>query len=154
MSTILIVEDDKNLQLTLTQILREEGFEIITTMWGSMAIEEVKKGIPDLILLDIMLPGMDGMKVLEKVKEIDKKLPVIMITGYSSAERAIKAIEFGAYDFITKPFDFKKLISKINNAMNNNKRKKKGALVRYIKKCSLDIREYKEIFCNLFKKSY
>jgi DNA-binding NtrC family response regulator len=154
MSTILIVEDDKNLQLTLAHILKEEGFEIITTMWGSMAIEEVKKGIPDLILLDIMLPGMNGLKVLEKVKEIDKKLPVIMITGYGNAERAIRAIELGAYDFVTKPFDFEKLISKINNAMYNNKRKKKGALLRHLKKCSLDIREYKEVFFNLFKRSY
>ena len=152
MSTILVVEDDKNLQLTLAHILREEGFEIITTMWGSVAIEKVKKGIPDLILLDIMLPGMNGMKVLDKVKEIDHTLPVIMITGYGNAERAIRSIELGAYDFIAKPFDFEKLISKIDNALKNTRRKKKCAFLIHIKKCSLDIREYKEIFCNLFKK--
>ncbi|MFC1887280.1 response regulator [Candidatus Cloacimonadota bacterium] len=134
MSTILIVEDDKNLQVTLTHILQEEGFEVISTMWGSMALEEVKRGKADLVLLDIMLPGMNGMQVLERIRKIDRLLPVIMITGYGSAESAVKAIELGAYDYINKPFDYEKLTSKITKALRKSKRKKKNSLIQAIRK--------------------
>lgn len=136
MSTILIVEDDKNLQVTLSHILQEEGFEVISTMWGSMALEEVKRGKVDLLLLDIMLPGMNGMQVLERVKKIDKHLPVIMITGYGSAESAVRAIELGAYDYINKPFDYEKLTDKIAKALKKSKRRKKSPLLRALKKIS------------------
>ena len=152
MKTILIVEDDKNLQITLSHILKEEGYDVITTMWGSMAIEEVKKGIPDLVLLDIMLPGMNGMQVLEKVKKIEKSLPVIMITGYGSTESAIRAIELGAYDYINKPFDYEKLIFKISNAILKSRHKKRGFLLRQLKRFSLDFQEYKDILVKSSKK--
>jgi len=133
MDTILIVEDDKNLQTTLTQILKETGFAVISTMWGSMALEEVKRGSSELVLLDIMLPGMNGMEVLEKIRKIDKYLPVIMITGYGSAESAVRAIELGAYDYINKPFDYEILLKKINKALKSNIRKK-GNFFRKIRK--------------------
>jgi len=144
MSTILIVEDDKNLQVTLSHILQEEEFEVISTMWGSMALEEVKRGKADLVLLDLMLPGMNGMQVLERVKKIDKHIPVIMITGYGSAESAVRAIELGAYDYINKPFDYEKLINKITKALKKSKRKKRGPLSRVLKKITLDLRDTKD----------
>ena len=139
MSTILIVEDDKNLQVTLSHILQEEGFEVISTMWGSMALEEVKRGKADLVLLDIMLPGMNGMQVLERVKKIDKHLPVIMITGYGSAESAVRAIELGAYDYINKPFDYEKLTCKIAKALRKSKSRKKSPIIKVLKKISFNI---------------
>lgn len=152
MQTILIVEDDKNLQLTLTHILKEEGYEVIATMWGCMAIEEVKKGSPDLVLLDIILPGMNGMQVLERMKKIDRKLPVIMITGYGSTETAIKAIELGAYDYINKPFDYDKLTGKIFTALSRSKHKHKGLLFRQLKKLTLDLQDCKDNLVNSLKK--
>ncbi|MBN2460695.1 MAG: sigma-54-dependent Fis family transcriptional regulator [Candidatus Cloacimonetes bacterium] len=144
MNTILIVEDDKNLQYTLTQILQESGYRIISTIWGSMALEEVKKGSPDLVLLDIMLPGMNGMEVLERMKDMDKHIPVIMITGYGSAESAVKAIELGAYDYITKPFDYEKLTQKISKALSSRNRKKKSAFLKHMRRISLDLKEYQK----------
>jgi DNA-binding response OmpR family regulator len=142
MKCILIVEDDKNLQLTLKQFLEENEFEVICTMWGTMGIEQVKKGVPDVVLLDIMLPGINGMEVLERMKEIDSKLPIIMITGYGSAESAVRAIELGAYDYINKPFEAEKLLEKIEKALSKSKHKKKPALFRHLKKMSLDLKEY------------
>jgi len=152
MSTILIVEDDKNLQVTLTHILQEEGFEVISTMWGSMALEEVKRGKPDLVLLDIMLPGMNGMQVLDRIKKIDKYIPVIMITGYGSAESAVRSIELGAYDYINKPFDYEKLTSKITKALLKSIRKKKNPFLRVLRKFSLDVKESKGNVFNGVKK--
>jgi len=155
MSTILIVEDDKNLQVTLSHILQEEGFQVISTMWGSMALEEVKRGKADLVLLDIMLPGMNGMHVLERLRRIDKQLPVIMITGYGSAESAVRAIELGAYDYINKPFDYEKLTFKISKALRKSKRKKKNPIIRALKKLSIDFQESKDsVFGSLKKNKY
>ncbi len=142
MKNILIVEDDKNLQLTLKGFLEENNYEVINTMWGTMGIEQVKKGIPDLVLLDIMLPGINGMEVLERMKEIDSDLPIIMITGYGSAESAVRAIELGAYDYIYKPFEAEKLLEKIDKALISSKHKKKTALIRHLKRMSIDFKEY------------
>jgi two-component system, NtrC family, nitrogen regulation response regulator NtrX len=144
MNTILIVEDDKNLMVTLSNILQEEGYEVISTMWGSMALEEVKRGRPDLVLLDIMLPGMNGMQVLERVRKIDKFLPVIMITGYGSAEGAVRAIELGAYDYINKPFEYNKLMSKIEIALKKNKGRKQDIFTKIARKISIGIQDSRE----------
>ena len=104
METILIVEDQKDMQFILTKILKEKGYKSITAENGQKALEEVKKGKVNLILLDIKLPGMDGMKVLEKIKDIDKDLSVIMLTAWGDVRDSVKAMKLGAVDYLTKPF--------------------------------------------------
>ena len=117
METILIVDDNKDMQFALSSILKEEGYEIIAAGDGNRAINEVKKRSPNLVLLDIKLPGQDGMKILEDMRRIDKDLIVIMITAYGDVKDAVKAMKLGAFDYITKPFDNEEIVLVIKKAL-------------------------------------
>jgi len=117
MDKILIVDDDKDFQFTVYNILKDEGYEVIVTNNGTGAFNEIKKTSPDLVLLDIKLPDMNGMKILERIKKTDKDLIVIMITGYGHINETVKAMKLGAFDYITKPFDNRELIIRIKKAL-------------------------------------
>lgn len=118
MDKILIIDDDRDMQLVLSDIVRSEGYEAIVAGNGRQALKELSIHSPDLVLLDIRLPGMNGMSVLEEIKRIDKNLIVIMLTGYGDIKQAVKAMKLGAFDYITKPFDNDVIIENINNALN------------------------------------
>lgn len=120
METILIVDDNKNMQFILSNILKDEGYDVIVAENGHKALKEVQKNLPDLVLCDIKLPGMDGMKILEKLRHIDENLTVMMITAYGDVKSAVKAIKLGAYDYITKPFDNVELLHNIKKALKTN----------------------------------
>ena len=117
METILIVDDNKDMQFNLSNILKDEGYNAKACGSGARAIREVKKGSPNLVLLDIRLPGMDGMKVLEEMKSIDKDLIIIMLTAYVDVKDAVRAMKLGAFDYITKPFDNEEIILTIKKAL-------------------------------------
>ncbi len=117
MEKILIVDDNKNMQLILKNILSDEGYNIMIVGTGKDAIKEVQKEIPDLVLLDIRLPEMNGMDVLENIKKIDADLLVIMITAYGDIKTAVKTVKLGAYDYITKPFINDDLILTVKKAL-------------------------------------
>jgi DNA-binding NtrC family response regulator len=117
METILIVDDNKDMQFTLTNILKEEGYETITASDGVRAIKEVKWKSPNLVLLDIRLPGIDGMKILKEMKKIDKELIIIMLTAYGDVKGAVEAMKLGAFDYITKPFNNEELTLIIKKAL-------------------------------------
>ena len=118
MGKILIVDDNKDMQFLLSNILREEGYEIFSAGNGNRAIEIVKRNEPDLVLLDIRLPGMDGLQILEKVRKIDKDIIVIMITAFGDVKSAVQAMKLGAHDYVTKPFDNEELSLIISKALN------------------------------------
>ena len=117
MESILIVEDNKDMQFILSKILKEKGYKTIIAGDGIRAIEKVEKYIPDLVLLDIKLPKLDGMQVLDKIKKIDEDLPIIMITAFGNIKGAVNAMKSGAYDYITKPFNNEELILIIQKAL-------------------------------------
>ena len=117
MEKILIVDDDKDFQFTVYNILKDEGYEVIVTNNGTGAFNKIKRTSPDLVLLDIKLPDMDGMKILERIKKTDKDLIVIMITCYGHINETVKAMKLGAFDYITKPFDNRELIIRIKKAL-------------------------------------
>jgi len=117
METVLVVDDNKDMQFTLSSILKEEGYEPLTMGDGKRAIKEVKTKSPDVVLLDIRLPGMDGMKILEEMRKIDKDLIVIMLTAYGDVKGAVKAMKLGAFDYITKPFDNEEIVLVIKKAL-------------------------------------
>ena len=105
-SKILIVDDDKSVRDFLELFLKKKGYnQVISVESGFEALKVVEKENIKLVLLDIKLPGMDGLEVLRKIKEVKKDTGVIMITGHPDEERAKEAIKSGAYDFIVKPFD-------------------------------------------------
>jgi DNA-binding NtrC family response regulator len=114
---ILIVDDNKDLLRILSDIIKSEGYEVITAAGGRKALKEVSTHSPDLVLLDVRLPEIDGLKVLEEIKKIDKDLIVIMLTAYGQIKDAIHAMKLGAFDYITKPFDNEEIMLNIKKAL-------------------------------------
>ena len=110
---ILVVEDDRNISDLIHMYLIKEGFDVRTVGDGAKAIEEFQKKIPDLILLDIMLPVLDGWSVLSRIREASK-VPIIVLTAKSEVFDRIQGLEMGADDYIVKPFEMKELIARIN----------------------------------------
>ena len=110
---ILVVEDDYNISNLIHMYLAKEGFETRLASNGAAAIEEFQKKAPDLIVLDIMLPVMDGWAVCARIRETSK-VPIIMLTAKSEVFDRIHGLEIGADDYVVKPFEMKELIARIN----------------------------------------
>ena len=117
METILIVDDEKNYPLILSSVLEDEGFETLTANSGQAAIETLKSSAVDLVLTDMKMPVMDGIQLLEKIKDQDPDLPVIMMTAHGTVEKAVEAMQKGAYNYVLKPFDNERLILFVNKAI-------------------------------------
>jgi two-component system nitrogen regulation response regulator NtrX len=116
--TILIVDDEESIIQSLEGILTDEGFDVISATAGQEALEKIDEIMPDLVLLDIWMPGMDGIETLIKTKESHPHLQVVMMSGHGTIETAVKATKLGAYDFIEKPLSLEKVILSINNALD------------------------------------
>ena len=116
MDTVLIVDDEKNYPPIIAAILQEEGYETLTANSGPEALELLKNSDIDLMLTDMKMPGMDGISLLEKVKIQNPDLPVIMMTAYGTVEKAVEAMQKGAYSYILKPFDNDRLVLYVNKA--------------------------------------
>ncbi len=122
MNKILVVDDQKGVRYSFKKILGEAGYEVATASSGEEAIELTAKSEPDLIFMDVKMPGMDGLETLKRLKEMNPKLLVIMMTAYSTTEKAITAMELGAYDYLTKPFDNRRLTEIIKKALEVRKK--------------------------------
>lgn len=118
---ILIVDDDKNICKMIEASLRKERkYEIKTSLNGEACLKSIHDEIPDLVLLDIQMPGIDGIETLKKIKEEDSRIPVVMMTAHGTIERAVSTMKLGAYDFLTKPFARDRLIVTVQNALINS----------------------------------
>lgn len=124
MSRILVVDDEEDICKTIRDVFTEEGYEVETAGSGREAIEKIKTKMPDLILLDVRIPGMNGIEVLKAIRKLDEGVPVAMITAYEDIDLAEEALRLGAYDYIKKPFDLEYLrasvLSKILPAEDKN----------------------------------
>jgi DNA-binding NtrC family response regulator len=127
---ILVVDDEYLIRWTLQQNLEKEGYQVILAETGEEALSKLEGEAPDLVLLDIKLPGMDGYEVLEKMLRIDRDIVAIMITAYEDVERVVRAIRLGALDYITKPFDFDKVRLSIEKAFEASQLKRE---VKYLR---------------------
>jgi two-component system nitrogen regulation response regulator NtrX len=107
---VLIVDDEEGIRETLSGIFEDEGCSVVTANSGEEALDLLKEQNPDLILLDIWLPGIDGIKILEEIKVLRPDLPVIMISGHGNIELAVKATRLGAYDFLEKPLSLERVL--------------------------------------------
>lgn len=116
---ILIVDDEKDFCDILFRLLKREGFTALVAHDAEMALEMVRLGLPDVMLLDVRMPGMDGMEALRKAKQINEDLPVIMVTAYSGLHGAVQATKDGAFDYLSKPLNNKVLVEKIRRALAN-----------------------------------
>ncbi len=102
---ILVVDDEESMRDSLSEWLREDGYEVESVESGEKAIERVKKAKWTAALVDLKMPGMDGIETMREIKKIDKDLPIIIITAYATVDTAVTAMKEGAYDYIVKPFN-------------------------------------------------
>ena len=112
---VLIIDDEENILTTLRGVLEDEGFTVESAKNGSLGLQKIKRFNPDAVLLDIWMPGDDGITVLEKIKKSTPDLGVIMMSGHGTVETAVKAIKLGAFDFLEKPIDFDKTLLLLNH---------------------------------------
>lgn len=115
--TILVVDDEERILQSLEGILTDEGFEVIRANSGHAALQKIDEVLPDIVLLDIWMPEMDGIETLVKIKEIHPQLQVVMMSGHGTIETAVKATRLGAYDFIEKPLSLEKVLLSVSNAL-------------------------------------
>ncbi|GBE03501.1 MAG TPA: response regulator [Nitrospirae bacterium] len=120
MKNILIVDDDSDMQTVLSDTLQLEGYKISVAGDGNTALKEIRNDSPELILLDVRLPGMNGLQLLKKIKQINKKVVVIILTSHGDIKDAVSAIKLGAFDYVTKPFKDKDIIAYVKNALESH----------------------------------
>ena len=119
--TILVVDDETSILQSLEGILKDEGFDVSIAESGLEALGKIEEVMPDLVLLDIWMPGLDGIETLEKIKNLYPALQVIMMSGHGNIETAVKATKVGAYDYIEKPLSLEKLLLSIHNALAHSR---------------------------------
>ncbi|MGD9974542.1 MAG: sigma-54-dependent transcriptional regulator [Desulfatirhabdiaceae bacterium] len=129
--TIMIVDDERSIVRSLSGLLSDEGYEVITAGNGYEALKKIETESPDLVLLDIWMPGLDGIETLKEIKKNNPLIQVIIITGHGNIETAIKAIKLGAFDLIEKPLSIEKVIVSIHRALNFQKLEEEN---RYLRK--------------------
>lgn len=127
---ILVVDDEQLIRWSLEQNLKKQGYEVLTAASGEDALRLVREEEPNLMLLDIQLPGMNGMEVLERVKEINEDIIVIMVTALGILETAVKAMRLGAFDYVNKPFNLEELAIVIKKALETGELKREVAHLR------------------------
>lgn len=120
MSKVLIIDDEKSIRKTLNEILDYEGYKVDEAVDGAEGLKMFKDNTYDAVLCDIKMPKLDGIEFLEKAKELNPDVPVIMISGHGNIETAVDAVKKGAYDYIAKPPDLNRLLITIRNAMDKN----------------------------------
>ncbi|HUE13403.1 MAG TPA: response regulator, partial [Planctomycetaceae bacterium] len=117
MPRLLVVDDEPNLQYSLVKSLQSEALEVVTASTARQGIEAVRAQPPDAVILDVRLPDMSGLDAFDEIRRIDPRLPVIIITAFSTAETAIEAMKRGAFDYLLKPVDFHQLRELVGKAI-------------------------------------
>jgi nitrogen regulation protein NR(I) len=118
-TNILIIDDDDSLRKSFEKLLNEEGYTVFSAPSGELGLKKVRENPPDVVVLDMKLPGMNGLEVYKKINEFDPKLPVIIMTAFGTTETAIEATKLGAFDYILKPFDVPDMLTTISQAMES-----------------------------------
>ncbi|HLG76420.1 MAG TPA: response regulator transcription factor [Ktedonobacteraceae bacterium] len=122
MKCVLAVEDEPDIAFVLTHGLKQEGFEVITARSGGEAFMRMKSGEPDLVLLDVMLPDIDGFEMCRCLREMRQRpFPILMLSARSTLTDKIKGLDCGADDYITKPFDLDELLARVRASMRRVK---------------------------------
>lgn len=116
-ATILVIDDDSEIRYSLDRVLTSRGFQVSTAPSGEDGLESVKESQPDVVFLDIRMGGMSGIETLQHLRGVAPKLPIILMTAYGTAQTAIEAMKFGAFDYIMKPFDPDRVIALAEGAV-------------------------------------
>jgi len=118
---ILVIDDETNIVNSLKEILSDEGYDVLVTEDGLNALDMIQSDPPDLLLLDVWLPGMDGIEVLKTVKTYHPEIEVLVMSGHGTIDTAVKATKLGAFDFIEKPFSMDRLTQSVKSALGLKK---------------------------------
>jgi len=119
--SILIVDDEPGVRSALTGVLRDEGYEVESVPSGEACLERVTRGPVDLIVLDVWLPGMDGLATLARLRERQVDAQIVLISGHGNIESAVRAIKMGAFDFVEKPLSLEKTVLVVRNALRQRR---------------------------------
>ncbi len=119
MNSILIIDDNATLRRSLELSLVEEGYEVSTAGTGKEGLGKVKQGLAELVFVDLKLPDANGIDILQKIKDINENIVVVVITAYGEVESAVQAMKFGAYDYINKPFEIDEIKIIIKKSLEN-----------------------------------
>ena len=119
--TILVVEDDPTLRMSLRATLRSAGFKVELAPTGPEGLEAALAGGHDLILLDVMLPGLNGYEVLQRIRERDQELPILMVTAKGQEEDKVRGLGLGADDYVVKPFGIGELLARVDAALRRRR---------------------------------
>jgi DNA-binding NtrC family response regulator len=121
LGTILIIDDDDQLRQSFQKLLTEEGYHCISAASGETGVEMVERHAPDLVVLDMRLPGINGFETFTRIHRIEPKLPVIIMTAYGTTDTAIEATKMGAFDYVLKPFDIPDILKIIKQGLDASK---------------------------------
>jgi two-component system, OmpR family, response regulator CpxR len=113
---VLVVDDEEEFVDALAQRLEVRGFTVLTAFNGDDALDTVREKPVDVVILDVLMPGKDGIQTLKEIKQIKPLVEVIMLTGHATVETGIEGMKLGAYDYLMKPTDTEELVAKINKA--------------------------------------
>ena len=116
---VLLVDDEKEFVTTLAERLELRGVQVLIATDGEEALKFFDTDLPQIVVLDLMMPGLSGMEVLKRMKAIDFKIPVILLTGHGATKDGIRGMQLGAFDYLMKPIDINELISKLNDAVKS-----------------------------------
>jgi len=116
---VLLVDDEKEFVTTLAERLELRGFQVLIATDGEEALRFFDTDLPQVVVLDLMMPGLSGMEVLKRMKAIDFKIPVILLTGHGATKDGIRGMQLGAFDYLMKPIDINELISKLDDAVKS-----------------------------------
>ncbi|HEX7173497.1 MAG TPA: sigma-54 dependent transcriptional regulator [Candidatus Limnocylindria bacterium] len=117
--SVLVVDDEPEIRALLTDLLKEEGYRVRTADTAAKALAEIGKTMPDLVMMDVQLPDQDGIALLKQLKRDEPELEVIVMTAFGGSSTAIKAMEHGAYDYVTKPFEIDDLIATLKRVFEH-----------------------------------
>src|SRR3989442_11189827 len=116
---ILVIDDDPRIRSSLVDTLELEAFEVVSAGDAETALQQVSADLPEVVILDLRLPGLDGMEALRKLKEIAPQLPVVILTGFGDVPSAVEAMRLGAYDFLNKPVGPEKILIVVRRALEH-----------------------------------
>ncbi len=116
--TVLVVDDEESICRSLKGILSDEGYEVLTVQSGEECLDIIEEELPSLVLLDIWLPGIDGIETLKRIKSKHPQMQVIMISGHGTVESAVSTTKLGAFDFVEKPLSLDKIVLAVNHALD------------------------------------
>jgi len=128
--SILVVDDEDIMREILEKLLTREGYHVRVAASGEEGLEFAKSFPFDAVIVDVMMPGMDGLTLLEELKKLDEELPILMVTAFASVETAIAAMKRGAFDYITKPFKNDEVLVVVRNAVERRQLVAENAALR------------------------